>query len=143
MAMNISLLAVAICVLIVSAISVGCSRSDGHRWKRSVDKIVPLAYSLTLDAESNFQLYWTPIFRDKYVEFRVDLRNISPQSWFAIGFSDDGQWRNANLCVAWEDWKGVFHVQVRPPFTNIQFQLTEIYVYKFVKLTVPQFGLRN
>lgn len=81
----------------------------GHN-KRSVDE--SLAYSLTLDPDSKFLLSWTPDYENQQVHFRVDMGNSTPQSWFALGFSDRGDWAGADVCVAWEDWKGSFIVQV-------------------------------
>ncbi len=72
----------------------------------------PLAYSLTLDPDSKFRLYWTPDFDRQEIHFRVDISDSSPQSWFALGFSDRGDFAGADLCVAWEDWKGAFITQV-------------------------------
>nr|CAG4650823.1 EOG090X0318 [Simocephalus serrulatus] len=70
-----------------------------------------LAYSLTLDPDSNFRLSWTPDYERQQVHFRVDIINSPPQSWFAMGFSDRGDWSGADLCVAWEDWKGALIIQ--------------------------------
>lgn len=78
-----------------------------------------LSYSLTLDPESNFQLYWTPEYEKRQVKFRVDIVQLNPQAWFALGFSDRGDWPGADLCVAWEDWKGGKIVQVAYRFLNI------------------------
>ena len=46
------------------------------------------------------------------IQFRVEISQSMPQSWFALGFSDRGDWAGADLCVGWEDWKGSFIVQV-------------------------------
>ncbi len=71
-----------------------------------------LAYWLSLDPDSNFHLSWTPDFQREQIQFRVDVRRSPPQSWFALGFSDRGDWAGSDLCVGWEDWKGTFIVQV-------------------------------
>jgi hypothetical protein len=71
-----------------------------------------LAYSISLDPDSNFHLSWTPDFQREQILFRVDVRHSPPQSWFALGFSDRGDWTGSDLCVGWEDWKGSLIVQV-------------------------------
>ena len=81
------------------------STTDQHHQKK-------LAYSLPLDPDSNYQLSWTPDFQKEEIQFRVDISQSMPQSWFALGFSDRGDWAGADLCVGWEDWKGSFIVQV-------------------------------
>lgn len=100
------------------------STEDPHRHghnKRSVvsdDEMVStdqqrkLAYSLPLDPDSNFRLSWTPDFQREQIQFRVDVGRSPPQSWFALGFSDRGDWAGSDLCVGWEDWKGTLIVQV-------------------------------
>lgn len=70
------------------------------------------AYSLTLDPQSKFLLSWTPDYDHQQVHFRVEISQLAPQSWFALGFSERGEWPGSDLCVAWEDWKGTFLVQV-------------------------------
>ena len=83
-----------------------------HIDKRSITKSDPLAYSLTLDPDSKFRMQWTPDFERQQIHFRVDISQSQPQSWFALGFSDRGDLAGADLCVAWEDWKGAFIIQV-------------------------------
>lgn len=88
----------------------------GHS-KRSVtidDKVQQelQIYSLTLDPDSNLKLSWTPDFQRQQVKFRVDISQSTAQSWFALGFSDRGDWPGADVCIGWEDWKGSFIVQV-------------------------------
>lgn len=72
-----------------------------------------LAYSLVLDPDSNFRLDWSPDYTSNEVHFQLIGKHLSPQTWMAVGFSDRGLWNNADLCVAWEDWKGFLHVQVQ------------------------------
>lgn len=83
----------------------GIVSTDQHKQK--------LAYSLSLDPDSNFRLSWTPDFVKEEIQFRVDISQSPPQSWFALGFSDRGDWTGADLCIGWEDWKGSFIVQVK------------------------------
>ena len=71
-----------------------------------------LAYSIYLDEESTMKLSWTPDYIRKEVHFRLEASPSAPQSWYAVGFSDRGDWAGADLCVAWEDWKGSLIVQV-------------------------------
>ena len=33
--------------------------------------------------------------------------------WIAVGFSNYGEFDNADFCVFWIDWKGKAHLQVR------------------------------
>ena len=33
--------------------------------------------------------------------------------WIAVGFSNYGEFDNADFCVFWLDWKGKAHLQVR------------------------------
>nr|CAG4646117.1 EOG090X0318 [Macrothrix elegans] len=70
-----------------------------------------LAYILTLDPHSNYRLHWTPDYEQQQVHFRMEVLHSNPQSWFAFGFSDRGEWTGSDVCVAWEDWKGGLHVQ--------------------------------
>ena len=72
------------------------NEADSVRRKRGE---TGLAYSLTLDPDSNFKFHWTPFYTEKYVQFQIDLNNFPPQSWFAVGFSSDGRWQQANLCA--------------------------------------------
>ena len=41
--------------------------------------------------------------------------------WIAIGFSNYGEFDNADFCVFWIDWKGKAHLQVR--LKNVDFIL--------------------
>ncbi|XP_045032302.1 dopamine beta-hydroxylase [Daphnia magna] len=85
----------------------------GHA-KRSVDDFSDderHIYALTLDPDSKFKLSWTPDFQRQQVKFHVDISHSAPQSWFALGFSDRGDWPGADLCIGWEDWKGSLVVQ--------------------------------
>jgi len=69
-------------------------------------------YSITLDPMSNLRLDWTVDYDDDCVCVELHAKELPPQSWLAVGFSDRGDWSSADLCVAWEDWKGFLHVQV-------------------------------
>ena len=69
-------------------------------------------YSITLDPMSNLRLDWTVDYDQDCVCMQLLAKNLQPQSWLAVGFSDRGDWSSADLCVAWEDWKGFLHVQV-------------------------------
>lgn len=92
----------------------------GHA-KRSVDDFSDderHIYALTLDPDSKFKLSWTPDFQRQQVKFHVDISHSAPQSWFALGFSDRGDWPGADLCIGWEDWKGSLVVQVRSKGSN-------------------------
>nr|CAG4644644.1 EOG090X0318 [Leptodora kindtii] len=68
-------------------------------------------WNVTLDPEANVLLSWKPIYEKDYLLIQVRIENLAPQSWFAVGFSEDGHWTESNVCVAWEDWKGYLHVQ--------------------------------
>ena len=85
-----------------------------------------LAYSLTLDQESKFRLSWTPDYERQQVHFRVDISHSPPQSWFALGFSDRGEWIGSDICVAWEDWKGALVIQVIHLNLTANFYNTEL-----------------
>lgn len=82
-----------------------------HMKKRSIT--TSLAYSIHLDPDSNLKLSWTPDYEGQTVHFRLEVARSLPQSWYALGFSDRGEWAGADLCVAWEDWKGNLIVQVK------------------------------
>ena len=75
-------------------------------------------YSIALDPTSNLRLDWTLDYDEDCVDVQVVVGQLQQRSWLAVGFSDRGDWHSADLCVAWKDWKGFWHVQVillRPP----------------------------
>lgn len=86
---------------------------EHHVTKRSSGHPEILEYSIHLDLESNMRLSWTPDYIKREVHFRLEVAHSPPQFWYAVGFSDRGDWAGADLCVAWEDWKGNLVVQVR------------------------------
>nr|CAG4647751.1 EOG090X0318 [Moina brachiata] len=92
--------------------------NDHHQSKRSLpaklkanNKHKEHPYSLILDPDSNYRLYWTPDYENRQIKFQVDISRLAAQSWFALGFSDRGDWPGADLCVAWENWKGARIIQ--------------------------------
>ena len=88
------------------------SAPSSAKAKQNIKHKKEYAYSLVLDPESNFRLHWTPDYGNRQVKFRIDILQLAPQAWFALGFSDRGDWPAADLCVAWENWKGAKIVQV-------------------------------
>lgn len=89
-------------------------------------------WNVTLDPEANVLLSWKPIYEKDYLLIQVRIENLAPQSWFAVGFSEDGHWTESNVCVAWEDWKGYLHVQVRDDCDSLLY--SEMQNYTILKL---------
>uniref|UniRef100_A0A0K2T4R5 Tyramine betahydroxylaselike [Nasonia vitripennis] n=1 Tax=Lepeophtheirus salmonis TaxID=72036 RepID=A0A0K2T4R5_LEPSM len=59
-------------------------------------------YSLQLRPDLLYQ--WQIVEDEIIVE--VDYLSEEGKDWVAVGFSDYGELRNADLCVAWMNWKG-------------------------------------
>ena len=61
-----------------------------------------LRYNLDLDIGGVFRLDWSIDYKDQVVQFRLRVLTQEHQ-WFAFGFSNYGQTRDADLVVAWTD----------------------------------------
>lgn len=77
-----------------------------------------ISYSMTLDADGQMKLTWTPDYDKRQVIFKLETTaeveddKERGRRWIAIGFSDRGEWNGADICVGWEDWTGATIVQV-------------------------------
>lgn len=93
-------------------------------------------YSITLDPMSNLRLDWTVDHHQEHINVQLLAEDLPPQSWLAVGFSDRGDWSSAHLCVAWEDWKGFFHVQVISIFRSEIFSSLSQVAFKLNHLRI-------
>jgi hypothetical protein len=66
-------------------------------------------YRIPLDANSTFS--WTLDYPAETVGVEVHIP-AERDHWVAVGFSDYGALRGADLCVLWRDWRGHTHLQV-------------------------------
>ncbi|XKL67505.1 hypothetical protein PGB90_002996 [Kerria lacca] len=78
-------------------ISYLCSLVDADELPQGVSYI-------SLDSSGNISLYWTLDYDEKYVKFEVHSP-LRVWEWFAIGFSDYGEFYPADYCVLWTGWK--------------------------------------
>lgn len=70
----------------------------------SAEKILPQGvYYISLDPSGNISLYWSVDYNKQYVRFEVHLP-LRMWDWFAIGFSDYGEFYPADYCVLWAGW---------------------------------------
>lgn len=59
---------------------------------------------MSLDPSGNMSLYWTVDYDRQYARFEVHLP-LRTWDWFAIGFSDYGEYYPADYCILWTGWK--------------------------------------
>lgn len=79
-----------------------------------------------LDARGRVNLYWKIHYPEKYLllEVRAQLHDLLLRPFVAIGFSDYGNWTNADLCVLWLDKRRRMHFQVIFNLTSLIFNST-------------------
>ncbi|XP_050547587.1 dopamine beta-hydroxylase-like [Daktulosphaira vitifoliae] len=63
-------------------------------------------YTVPLDESGGMTLYWTLDPSDQSVMFEAHLNVSSPFDWWALGFSNRGNYTEADFCIMWVDWKG-------------------------------------
>ena len=68
-------------------------------------------YSLYLDRTKTLQLSWRVDYSKSLVYFRLTA-DVTPGTWFGVGFSDYGEPENADIAVFWTDAKQKHHFQV-------------------------------
>lgn len=68
-------------------------------------------YYISLDSSANMSMYWSLDYDQKYVRFEIHLP-LRKWDWFAIGFSDYGEFYPADFCILWSDrkWRTEFQV---------------------------------
>ncbi|XP_069676915.1 tyramine beta-hydroxylase [Periplaneta americana] len=66
-------------------------------------------FSVPLDANSTFS--WTVNYATETVSVEVHSPATHKDLWVAVGFSDYGELKGADLCVLWRDWRGRTHFQ--------------------------------
>lgn len=68
-------------------------------------------YYISLDSSGNTSLYWSIDYDQKFVTFEIHL-SLRKWDWFAIGFSDYGEFYPADYCILWSnrEWKTEFRV---------------------------------
>ena len=69
-------------------------------------------YSLYLDRDRSLQLSWRVSYRHEIAYFHLTA-NVTPGTWFGVGFSDYGDPKNADMVVFWTDVEQEHHFQVR------------------------------
>lgn len=74
----------------------------------------PRLYSIILDDDRLLTLFWTVNYEQKHIifELKFNLPNQVNAPFLAFGFSSNGQFENADLCILWNDVdKNRFHFQ--------------------------------
>ncbi|XP_026762021.2 tyramine beta-hydroxylase [Galleria mellonella] len=65
-----------------------------------------------LDPHSELLLKWRVDYSIEKIQFEIKLlKKAPPFSWFALGFSDRGNFENADVCLLWTDYKGHDHFE--------------------------------
>lgn len=59
---------------------------------------------ISLDASGNTSMYWSLDYDQQFVKFEIHLP-LRKWEWFAIGFSDYGEFYPADYCILWTGWK--------------------------------------
>ncbi|CAK1551235.1 unnamed protein product [Leptosia nina] len=65
-----------------------------------------------LDPNGDLSIKWRIDYVSHKIRFEVSLSEKGPAiNWFAVGFSDRGDIKNADLCLAWTDYHGNDHFE--------------------------------
>ena len=75
-------------------------------------KTLEYPYGIILDPEQRLKLDWNPDYRTSNVYFRITGSDVTPKTWFGVGFSDYGETTKADFVVFWTSPSGVHHFQV-------------------------------
>ncbi len=67
---------------------------------------------ISLDASGNISMYWSLDYDQEYVKIEIHLP-LRKWDWFAVGFSDYGEFYPADYCVLWTGWKWGVKFEVR------------------------------
>ncbi|KAK7604848.1 hypothetical protein V9T40_006034 [Parthenolecanium corni] len=59
---------------------------------------------ISLDPTGNTSMYWSLDYDQQFVKFEIHLP-LRKWEWFAIGFSDYGEFYPADYCILWTGWK--------------------------------------
>lgn len=68
-------------------------------------------FEINLDPDDKLHLYWTVDYDEETVTFELRVR-ASDHDWVGVGFSDQGDITNADLCILWTDKKRKNRFQV-------------------------------
>lgn len=65
-----------------------------------------------LDPNGELLLKWRVDYLAQRVQFEIIISEKAPEfNWFALGFSDRGELKNADVCLLWTDYRGQDHFQ--------------------------------
>ncbi|CAH4028352.1 unnamed protein product [Pieris brassicae] len=65
-----------------------------------------------LDPNGDLSIKWRVNYLNKKIQFEVRLSEKAPAvNWFALGFSDRGDFENADLCLVWTDYNEIEHFE--------------------------------
>ncbi|XP_054157733.1 dopamine beta-hydroxylase-like [Oppia nitens] len=62
-----------------------------------------ITFQTALDADDRYRLFWTVDYETQSVTMELRLVLADINDWFAIGFSDYGDIRGADMCMFWTD----------------------------------------
>jgi hypothetical protein len=72
-------------------------------WVWGADALPRGVFELPLDPGAEYRLFWSLDYPSSLVRFELHIPKLLYTSWFAIGFSDYGQFTDADFCILWAD----------------------------------------
>lgn len=74
-----------------------------------------------LDTNGDMSLKWTVNYSLRQIKFQLMISDKTPMfNWIAIGFSDYGEYSDADACLLWTDYKGKEHFEVLYNFYTVR-----------------------
>uniref|UniRef100_A0A8D8RMC2 Tyramine beta-hydroxylase n=1 Tax=Cacopsylla melanoneura TaxID=428564 RepID=A0A8D8RMC2_9HEMI len=69
-------------------------------------------FNIPLNSEASYKLYWTPNYELKSIKFEIHLTpSLNKGDWFALGFSNYGDFTYADYCFVLRDENGHYSIQ--------------------------------